>query len=252
MTWEDLQPHLEDLARRAIYIFIGWIPVFFVAWYFWKDIYFWMATPLLKALEEVGISNGDKLIFTHVTEAFSVSVKVGLFVAIVFTFPNTLYQIWKFVAPALKPEEKELVHKMAFPFLFWGTLLFLIGAAFAYYVVFPLSFKVLLTWGGIDTEALPKMNEYLSFFLKTVIAFGLAFNLPVYVYYLAKLDLLNGDSLREKWRHAVVIIFIIAAIFTPPDIFSQFLLAIPLLILFWISILIADRVAPSGRKYKGE
>ncbi|MEO1941942.1 MAG: twin-arginine translocase subunit TatC [Campylobacterales bacterium] len=252
MTWEDLKPHLEELARRSIYIFIGWIPVFIVAWYFWKDIYFWMATPLLKALKEVGVSNGDKLIFTHVTEAFTVSVKVGFFIAFVFTFPNTLYQIWKFVAPALKPEEKEVVHKFAFPFLFWGTLLFLAGVAFAYYVVFPISFKVLLTWGGIETEALPKMKEYLSFFLKTVIAFGLAFNLPVYIYYLAKLDLINGDSLRERWRQAVVFIFIIAAIFTPPDIFSQFLLAIPLLILFWVSILIADRVAPSGRKFKGE
>lgn len=197
--------------------------------------------PLLEALK---YEKDSKIIFTGLAEPFFTAVKISLFAGFFFALPFILYQVWAFIAPGLYEHEKKLV----LPFVFWGTLMFVIGAAFAYYVVFPVGFKVLVQFGGGEFTAMPKMSEYVSFFGKLMLGFGIAFELPVVTYFLAKLGLVTDRTLIEFSRYAIVIIFILAAILTPPDLFSQLAMATPLLILYGISILIAKVVNPEKKE----
>jgi len=196
-----------------------------------------MSAPLLEALQ---LQKNSQIIFTGLAEPFFTAVKISLFAGFFMALPFILYQIWAFIAPGLYPEEKKLV----LPFVFWGSLMFIAGAAFAYYVVFPVGFKVLVTFGGSEFTAMPKMSEYVSLFGKLMLGFGIAFELPVVTYFLAKLGLVTDKTLKEFSRYAIVIIFILAALLTPPDLFSQIAMAMPLLILYGISIFIAKLVNP--------
>jgi len=234
---EELKPHIAELRSRLIKIVIVYFLFFFIAFIFWKDIFAWMSKPLLEALQ---LQKNSHIIFTGLAEPFFTAVKISLFAGFFMALPFILYQIWAFIAPGLYPEEKKLV----LPFVFWGSLMFIAGAAFAYYVVFPVGFKVLVTFGGSEFTAMPKMSEYVSFFGKLMLGFGIAFELPVVTYFLAKLGLVTDKTLKEFSRYAIVIIFILAAILTPPDLFSQIAMATPLLILYGISILIAKLVNP--------
>jgi len=234
---EELKPHIAELRSRLIKIVIVYFLFFFIAFIFWKDIFAWMSKPLLEALQ---LQKNSHIIFTGLAEPFFTAVKISLFAGFFMALPFILYQIWAFIAPGLYPEEKKLV----LPFVFWGTIMFIAGAAFAYYVVFPVGFKVLVTFGGSEFTAMPKMSEYVSFFGKLMLGFGIAFELPVVTYFLAKLGLVTDKTLKEFSRYAIVIIFILAAILTPPDLFSQIAMATPLLILYGISILIAKLVNP--------
>ena len=234
---EDIKPHLAELRSRLIKIVIIYFIFFIIAFAFWKYIFMWMSEPLLEALK---YEKESKIIFTGLAEPFFTAVKISLFAGFFFSLPFILYQIWAFIAPGLYEHEKKLI----IPFVFWGTLMFVIGAAFAYYVVFPVGFKVLVTFGGAEFTAMPKMSEYVSFFGKLMLGFGIAFELPVVTYFLAKLGLVTDRTLKDFSRYAIVIIFILAAILTPPDLFSQLAMAAPLLILYGISILIAKMVNP--------
>ncbi|NPA11508.1 MAG: twin-arginine translocase subunit TatC [Epsilonproteobacteria bacterium] len=234
---EEIKPHIAELRSRLIKIVLIYFLFFFVAFVFWKDIFTWMSEPLLEALK---LSKKSEIIFTGLAEPFFTAVKISLFAGLFFSLPFILYQIWAFIAPGLYEHEKKLV----LPFVFWGSVMFVAGAAFAYYVVFPVGFKMLITFGGEQFTAMPKMSEYVSFFGKLMLGFGIAFEMPVVTYFLAKLGLVTDKTLKDFARYAIVIIFILAAVLTPPDLFSQLAMAAPLLVLYGVSILIAKIVNP--------
>ena len=234
---EDIKPHIAELRSRLIKIVIIYFLFFFVAFVFWKDIFGWMSEPLMDALK---LEKSSKIIFTGLAEPFFTAVKISLFAGFFFALPFILYQLWAFIAPGLYDNEK----KMVLPFVFWGTVMFLAGAGFAYYIVFPVGFKVLVTFGGTQFTAMPRISEYVSFFGKLMLGFGIAFEMPVVTYFLAKLGLVTDRTLKDFSRYAIVVIFILAAILTPPDLFSQIAMAAPLLILYGVSIIIAKIVNP--------
>ncbi len=234
---EEIKPHIAELRSRLIKILISFFIAFIVAFMYWKEIFLWIAKPAFEALN---YSNKSEMIFTNLVEPFVTAIKISLYTAFFITLPITLYQIWKFVAPGLYENEKKLV----IPFVLFGTIMFIVGASFAYFIVFPIGFKVMIEFGGNDFIAMLKISEYISVALKIMIGFGLAFELPVFTYFLAKLGLVTDKTLKEFARYAIVIIFIIAAILTPPDLFSQMAMAIPLLFLYGISILIAKIINP--------
>ena len=234
---EELRPHIEELRSRLIKIVIVFFVFFIISFLWWKNIFAFLAKPATDVLHT---SPNSEMIFTNLVEPFVTAVKVSLYTALFASLPIILYQLWKFIAPGLYENEK----KMALPFVIFGTLMFYIGAAFAYFVVFPIGFKVLITFGGDNFTAMLKISEYVSVALKIMIGFGIAFELPVLSYFLAKLSLITDKTLKEFFRYAVVIIFIVAAVLTPPDLFSQLAMATPLLVLYGLSIWIAKVVNP--------
>ncbi len=234
---EELKPHIAELRSRLIKIVVIYFIFFVIAFVFWRHIFAWMSEPLLQALK---LEKHGEIIFTGLAEPFFTAVKISLFAGFFFSLPFILYQIWAFVAPGLYENEKKLI----LPFVFWGTIMFVLGAAFAYYVVFPIGFKVLITFGGSQFTAMPKMSEYVSFFGKLMLGFGIAFEMPVVTYFLAKLGLITDRTLIDFSRYAIVVIFILAAVLTPPDLFSQLAMSVPLLVLYGVSIIIAKVVNP--------
>ncbi len=234
---EELKPHIAELRSRLIKIVVIYFIFFVIAFVFWRHIFAWMSEPLLQALK---LEKHGEIIFTGLAEPFFTAVKISLFAGFFFSLPFILYQIWAFVAPGLYENEKKLI----LPFVFWGTIMFVLGAAFAYYVVFPIGFKVLITFGGSQFTAMPKMSEYVSFFGKLMLGFGIAFEMPVVTYFLAKLGLVTDRTLIDFSRYAIVVIFILAAVLTPPDLFSQLAMSVPLLVLYGVSIIIAKVVNP--------
>jgi sec-independent protein translocase protein TatC len=234
---EELTPHIAELRSRLIKIVAVFFILFILSFLFWKDIFAILAKPATDVLHT---SSNSEMIFTNLVEPFMTAVRVSLYTAFFASLPVILYQFWKFIAPGLYDNEKKLV----LPFVVFGTIMFYLGAAFAYFVVFPIGFKVLINFGGKNFVAMLKISEYVSVALKIMIGFGIAFELPVLSYFLAKLELITDKTLKDFFRYAVVIIFIVAAVLTPPDLFSQLAMATPLLILYGLSIWIAKAVNP--------
>jgi len=234
---EEIKPHIAELRSRLIKIVISFFILFILAFIVWKDIFLWIAKPAFEAMKT---SNSSEMIFTNLVEPFMTAIRISLYTAFFASLPVILYHTWKFIAPGLYEHEKKLV----IPFVLFGTVMFIVGAAFAYYIVFPIGFKVMINFGGKDFVAMLKISEYVSVALKIMIGFGIAFELPVVTYFLAKLGLVTDKTLKDFSRYAIVIIFILAAILTPPDLFSQLAMAAPLLILYGVSILIAKVVNP--------
>jgi sec-independent protein translocase protein TatC len=183
---------------------------------------------------------------------FIVALKVSLYASIFLALPIILWQGWLFVAPGLYDNEK----KLALPFLFGVTIMFVVGVLFAYYVVTPFGFSFLITFGAFLYTPLINIEDYIGFFAKILFGFGLAFELPMVVYFLALIKLVTDKTLISFFKYAIVLIFIVAAILTPPDIITQLLMASPLIILYGVSILIAKVVNPevdeSEQKSKNE
>lgn len=180
-------------------------------------------------------------ITTHqVGGAFFVALKVSFFAALLLAMPFILYQLWLFVAPGLYSHEK----KMVLPFVIGGSIMFLIGVMFAYYIVTPFGFQFLITFGAFLYTPLINIEDYVGFFTKIMLGFGLAFELPVFAYFLALLGLVTDRTLKDFFKYAIVIIFLVAALLTPPDILTQLLMAAPLVILYGVSILIVAAVNP--------
>lgn len=236
--FEDLKPHIADLRKRLGYSVAALFIAFFVCFFFWEGILEWMVTPLRDALPE-----GSSVIFTKVGEAFFVAIKVSFFAAIIVSLPVIFWQLWLFIAPGLYDNEKYLI----IPFVLAGTLMFVTGALFAYYIVFPFGFTYLINFGSAMFTALPSIGDYVGFFAKLMFGFGLAFELPVVTFFLAKLDLVTEESLKSFFKFAIVIIFAISALLTPPDLITQFLMAIPLILLYGVSIMIAKIVNPANK-----
>jgi sec-independent protein translocase protein TatC len=233
--FEDLKPHIVDLRKRLTYAGAVVFVMFFICFAFWKIILGWMSAPLVAVLPE-----GQNMIFTAVQEPFFVALKVSFFAAFVISLPAIFWQVWLFVAPGLYSHEKMLI----LPFVFFATLMFVLGASFAYYVVLPMGFEFLINFGGDMFTALPKISEYVGFFSKLMVGFGLSFEMPVLTFFFAKLGMLTDKALKDFFRYAVILIFILASILTPPDVVTQFLMAVPMIILYIISIYIAYKINP--------
>ena len=180
-------------------------------------------------------------ITTHqVGGAFFVALKVSFFAALIGAMPFILYQFWLFIAPGLYNNEK----KMVIPFVAGGSFMFFIGVIFAYYVVTPFGFQFLITFGSFLYTPFINIEDYVGFFTKIMLGFGIAFELPVFAYFLALLGLINDTNMKDFFKYAVIIIFVVAALLTPPDILTQLLMAAPLIILYGLSILIVRSVNP--------
>lgn len=241
---EDLKPHINDLRKCLIVITLSILIAFVCSFYFWESILGWMTAPLKAVLPP----DKGEMIFTQVGEVFFTAMKVSFFSAFIFSLPIIFWQIWKFVAPGLYDHEKLFV----IPFVLSATFFFIAGAAFAYYVVFPIGFSYLINFGSTLFTALPSVGEYVGFFAKLMIGFGISFELPVISFFLAKLGLITDETLKSFFRYAIVLIFIIAAILTPPDVLSQFLMAAPLILLYGLSILIVKFINPAKSKNDGD
>lgn len=238
--------HLIELRRRLIYSFVGLFVAFCVCYYFKEQIYGFLAAPLAKVTPN---PEQRHLIYTSLPEAFFTYIKVSMFAALMVSFPIIANQLWMFIAPGLYKNER----KALLPFLIATPVLFLCGAALAYYVVFPLAWKFFLSFqmaGGPESmgmELLPKVEEYLSLVMKLLFAFGLAFQLPVLLILLERVGIVTLDGLVSKRKYAIVITFAVAAIMTPPDLISQIALGIPIMLLYEISI-IAIRITHKRRR----
>ena len=225
-----LLEHIEELRIRLLWIVGGIIIGVLASVSYSERIVNIAIAPLQKALP-----HGSKIIFTGVTEAFWVRLEAALVAGIIITIPFTFYQIWLFIKPGLKEREK----KFAIPFVFFFTLFFMSGVIFAYKVVLPIGFSFLLRYGGKELSAMPSIKQYMSLFLRMLTAFGLVFELPIITFILSRMGMINAKDLIKKSDYALLIIFIVAAVLTPPDVFTQFLMAGPLILLYIISIVIA-------------
>lgn len=239
---EDKLPihdHLEELRWRLIKCVIA-VAVGFVGTYAFKErIFDFLMWPLIKVLPE-----NSRMIYTSLPEAFITYIKVSFFAGLVLATPVIFYQIWKFIMPGLYPNEQRYV----VPFMLAATALFLAGSIFSYYVVFPYGFMFFLSFQTENISALPAMKEYLGLVMKLTLAFGLSFELPVIMFFLAKMGIVNPQRLRQSRKYAILIVFIVAAILTPPDVFSQIMLAIPLLILYEVSIWVTRFAGKKSRE----
>lgn len=233
-----LLSHLGELRTRLTRIVIMILIGFFGFYGISEMAYTYLAEPLTRFLPE-----GSTLIYTSPQGAFFTYMKVALMLSILGTSPFSFYQIWAFIAPGLYKEEQRAV----LPLAFFSAFFFLAGAAFCYFAVFPVAFKFFMGFTSDLVKPMISVEEYLSFALKLVIAFGLVFEMPLFAYFLARLRLLTADAMRRYRKYAILIIFIVAAILTPPDVFSQTMMAVPMLLLYEVSIYIA-KAANSPKK----
>jgi len=235
--------HLEELRRRIIISIIAVALGFLVSYFFAEQIFSVLVRPLKEELPPDSL-----LIFTGLPEAFFAYLKLSLFAGIFLASPVILWEIWCFVAPGLYDREKRYVY----PFVTFSTLFFVAGALFGYFAVFPISFKFLIGYGSELVKPLPSIKEYLSFSCRMLLAFGIIFELPLFVLFLAKIGIVNDKMLRSKRKFAILGVFIVAAILTPPDAVSQVLMALPLIVLYEISILVAKFFGKKGGEEEEE
>jgi len=227
---QSLIQHLTDLRTCLIRSLIALGISMMACLYFSKEIFRFLQQPLLKVMPQ-----GASFIATNPLEALITYLKVALLAGIFLASPFILYQIWRFVAPALYKNEK----KLAFSFVLFASVFFIGGAWFGYAVIFPIGFKFFVTaLEGTGIQFLPQMQDYLSFISKMLLTFGAIFELPIILILLARVGLVTASMLNKSQRYMLPLIFLVAGILTPgPDVLSQFLLGIPLLLLFELSVL---------------
>ncbi len=244
MTTEDknlkemsLIDHLTELRKRLIWCFIYIIIIFIICFYFADELFAFLAEPLVKLMNT---EKGQGFIYTALQEAFFTELKIAFFFALFFSFPIIAIQIWKFIAPGLYLKEK----KAFLPFLIATPILFFAGGSMVYYIISPIAWKFFMSYQNFNSTGVPirleaKMGEYLSLMMRFIFAFGLAFQLPVVITLLAKVNIVDYHNLKKFRKYAIVIAFLAAAFLTPPDPFSQISLALPIIILYEISIYLA-------------
>jgi sec-independent protein translocase protein TatC len=223
--------HLDELRHRLIISVVGIGIGFAISYAFSQQILFLLQRPM-----------PTRLVFIAPTEAFFVNLKVAFYAGLFLSVPLLLFQVWKFVAPGLYEHER----RYSYPFLLISTALFLVGSIFAYVVLLPITLHFLIAQGGELWKPNITLSNYLSFCMRLILAAGLVFEFPVLMYFLAKVGVVTPEFLVKNRKYAVLAAFIISAVLTPPDVFSQILLAVPLFLLFEASIFVAKHVA-SGR-----
>jgi sec-independent protein translocase protein TatC len=234
--------HLEELRSRLLKSLIALALGFGVAWGYHEEIFHFMVAPLKKA------SPSLELIATTPTEAIMLYMKMSFFVGIFIAAPFLLYQIWAFIAPGLYAHEKGY----AIPFVMFGTLFFLAGAAFGHYLLFPVTLKFLGDFGGQDIKFMPRISEYYDFYSWFLLALGVVFQVPVIIFVLARVGIVTASFLLRQFKWAVLLSFIVAAVVTPtPDMVTQTLLALPMIGLYLLGVIVAaifgkKRAAPSA------
>ena len=236
-TENSFVSHLAELRKRLIHSLVFIFVIFIIGYFFAENIYNFLVEPYAKAVRDDGVDR--RLIFTALHETFITYLKVAFFAAIFLGSPIVLVQIWKFVAPGLYKNEKRTL----LPYLVATPILFLLGGMLIYYLVMPLAIKFFLSFETVgQANTLPiqleaKVNEYLSLIMRLIFAFGLSFQLPVLLNLLARVGVIDSEYLKVRRKYFIVIIFAAAAILTPPDPITQIGLAIPLLMLYELSIL---------------
>jgi len=226
-----LTAHLQELRKRLILSFIAVGIGFFVCYALKEYLFNILSSPLINKV----MPSGGSLIFTSVSEAFFTYMKVAFIAGLILTSPFILYQIWAFVAPGLYQKEK----RYAIPFILGGSFFFALGILFGYFVAMPTVFKFLLGYATDFIKPLPSMKEYLSFTIKFLLVFGLVFEFPVVLVLLAKIGVIDAKMMARQRKYAILLIFIFAAVMTPPDIISQVIMALPLIGLYELSILLS-------------
>ena len=238
---ESFISHLIELRNRLLKIVLGFVLVFIALFPFANKIYALLAAPMLEKLPA-----GGQMIATAVTTPFFVPMKVAMMAAFVISLPHTLYHVWAFIAPGLYAHEKKLI----VPVIVSSSLLFLIGMAFAYFAVFPTVFGFVVGSAPIGVAVMTDIGEYLDFVMTLFVAFGLAFEVPIAVVLVARFGWVSIAQLKEARSYVIVGAFVLGAIFTPPDIVSQFMLAVPLWLLYEIGILVAQYTTPKINSIK--
>ncbi len=246
--FEEIKPHLVELRKRLGIAVASVFVMFVIAFYFNEYILSWITQPLNDALAlvaKISKKTAEGMVTTHqVGGAFFVALKVSFFAGLLAALPIILYQVWLFIAPGLYDNEK----KMILPFVLGGSLMFFLGVLFAYYIVTPFGFQFLITFGSFLYTPMINIEDYVGFFSKMMFGFGLSFELPVFAYSLALLGLITDRTLIDFFKYAIVIIFIVAAVLTPPEVLTQLLMAIPLILLYGLSILIVKMVNPEPKE----
>ena len=246
---DEKQPflsHLEELRKRLVVCAIGVGVGFGIAYIFSERLFQLLVAPLKAVLPE-----GDQLIFTNLPEMFFAYLKVAFIAGILAAAPLIFYELWMFIAPGLYQKEK----KMAIPFVISSTILFVGGALFGYFVVFPFGFKFFIGFSNETVKALPSVKQYFSFSMKLLFAFGAVFELPVIIFFLSKMGIVTPQFLRQKRKYAILLTFALGAILTPPDVITQCMMAGPLIVLYEIGILVskvAYKKKEEGEKVKTE
>ncbi len=236
---QTLLTHLGELRRRLLWCFVALALGTLICYVFVTDIYSFLVQPLATAM---GPHDTQRLIYTSLGEAFLAYMKVSLFAGLFLTFPFIAIQIWRFLTPGLYSAEKRVI----LPFLIATPILFFLGGAMVYYVILPLALPFFLSFQSFDT-ALPiqleaRVADYLDLVMTLIFAFGVCFQLPVIMMALARIGQVTAHGMRRWRRYVVIIIFVLAAIVTPPDVISQTSLAIPMYLLYEISILLVWRM----------
>jgi sec-independent protein translocase protein TatC len=240
---ESFLSHLVELRDRLLRAIIALVVAFLCLVPFSKDIYRWLALPMLSKLPQ-----GVAMIATEVTSPFFIPIKVTLLAAVVLALPVILYQVWAFVAPGLYAHEKRLVG----PLVLASTVLFILGMLFAYFLVFPVVFGVMKTFTPEGVAWMPDIGAYFNFVVNMFLAFGITFEVPIAVILCVKVGIISIAKLKEIRPYVVVGAFIIAAVVTPPDVLSQILLAVPLCLLYEAGILVAQLMTRSAQAPESE
>ncbi|HXV62877.1 MAG TPA: twin-arginine translocase subunit TatC [Vicinamibacteria bacterium] len=235
--------HLDELRRRIIFAILSLAVAFVACFTFSTQIFDFLMGPMKMALPP-----GGELIAIAVPEIFVLHLKMSFFVAILVASPAWLTQIWLFIAPGLYANEK----KFAVPFIFFGSAFFILGAVFSHYVVFPTAVNFLTTFGSEDIQVKPSVSQVFSFYARVILGTGAVFQIPTVVLLLARMGIVSAAFLWRNFKYAVLVIFIVAAVMTPPDVVTQILLAFPMVALYLFSIGVAwivgrDRQKPDGK-----
>ena len=225
--------HLSELRLRLTRAVIGAFAGFLLCYGVAEDIFTILSRPLVNVMPQ-----GTHFIYTGVAEGFFVYLKVALLAGIFIASPYIFYQLWAFIAPGLYKEER----KHVLPLAIFSAFFFIVGALFCYFGVFPVAFKFFMSYSTESISAMPSLNEYLGFALMLLIAFGVVFEMPLFVYFLARIGIVTAQKMRRFRRYAVLGAFVIGALLTPPDVFSQLLMAGPMMLLYEISIMLAAAV----------
>ena len=242
----SLIEHLSELRKRLLWIIISILLFFIICFYFADNLFSFLASPLVKLLDK---ESGQGFIYTALHEAFFTELKIALFFSIFLSFPLIAIQLWRFIAPGLYTKEK----KAFLPFLIATPILFFAGGSMVYYIIAPIAWQFFLSYQNIDSSGVPirleaKMSEYLGLMMRFIFAFGLAFQLPVALTLLVKAKIINHENLIKFRKYAIVIAFLSAAFLTPPDPFSQISLALPIILLYEISIFLAKMISRKNDK----